>query len=168
MAKITDRSTIIHEMAHCHGILRTPGIDTDLSIIDDGDHLNVVSTTPVPNHVLARAAIVAAFAGAFFRRFVAGETLHSIYAWLETANGSLAATGVLNDPAVSDYDREMIAALPDADDCGAEIDLALELASRFAASPEALDSIATLIERNGQVGIGFRAADIHKGHAVLQ
>ncbi len=150
----TERALLAHEMGHVEALIRFGHTD-EATIMDGGDHFNVVCLVPVPQPEQAYAAICAAFTGMFFRHFASGGTLAALNYSLAAANGSLSKTGALNDPAVSDFDRELIAKLDDPDACAAELDLALALASRLAGCPEMLDGVATLLEKNGQVTFGM-------------
>ncbi len=152
---LTERALLAHEMGHVEALIRFGNVD-EVTLMDDSDHFNVVCLQPVPKEVQGYAAIAAAFAGMFFRHFASGGTLAALNRDMRAANGSLSRTGVLNDPAVSDFDRELIAALPDPDACAAEYDFALALASRLAGCPEQLDGVATLLQKNGQVTFGRR------------
>ena len=150
----TERALLAHEMGHVEALIRFGHVD-EVTLMDDGsDHLNIVCLQAIPKDVQGYAAIAAAFTGMFFRHFASGGTLAALNCAMRAANGSLAMTGALNDRAVSDFDRELIAALPDPDACAAEYDFALALASRLAGCPEQLDGIATLLKKNGQVTFG--------------
>lgn len=155
-----DRETAIHELAHVAVIVGTPGIDTDVVLMDDGNHINVVTSSVVPQQVLARAALVAAFTGAVYRRMAAGATMADLYNWFAAAQGSVQRLGVLNDPAVSDFDRDLIATIPDLDACAAEIDRAVRLAQKYLANPQLLDDVAAALERHGRVALSFRHATV--------
>lgn len=151
---LNERALLAHEMGHIEALIRSRHVDEVTLMDGGGDHLDIVCLRPIPQETQGWAAITAAFAGAFFRHFASGGTLAALNYKMCAANGVLAMTGVLNDPAVSDFDRELIDALPDPDACAAEIDLAMALASRLAGSPEMLDGVAHLLEQNGQVTFG--------------
>lgn len=152
---MTERALIAHEMGHVEALIRSGHVD-EVALMDDSDHFNVISPRPIPKEVQGFAAIAAAFTGMFFRHFASGGTLAALNSTLWASEGSFVKTGALNDPAVSDFDRELIAALPDPDACASEIDLAMSLASRLAGCPEQLDGVATLLKKNGQVTFGRR------------
>lgn len=152
---LTERALLAHEMGHVEALIRFGNVD-EVTLMDDSDHFNVICLQPVSKELQGYAAITAAFTGMFFRHFSNGGTLAALNRAMVAANGSLARAGALNDSAVSDFDRELIAALPDPDACAAEYDLALALASRLAGCPEQLDGVATLLKKNGQVTFGRR------------